>query len=94
MKATWCGSWTEPTYLVANYTGYQNSTLVHKQQPVDSAAFCRQCGGTTSNLFKTTTTGTYATTFLKGQQFTEVRGYITSELLVVSVLVVNYCLRY
>jgi len=55
------------TFLVVNYTGYQNSRLVHKQQPADSAAFCRQCGGTTSNLFKTTTTGTYATTFLKVQ---------------------------
>jgi len=49
------------------YTGYQNSRLVPKQQPADSAAFCRQCGGNTSNLFKTTTTGTYATTVLKGQ---------------------------
>ena len=44
-------------------------------------SLCRQCDGTTNNLFKTTTTGIYATTFLRGQQFTEVRGYIMSELL-------------
>ena len=65
MKATWCGSGTEPTFLVVNYSGYQNSRLVHTQQPADT--FCRQCGGITCNLFKTTTTGTFATTSLKGQ---------------------------
>jgi len=46
----WIRDWT---FLLVNYTGYQNSRLVHKQQPADSAAFV----DTTSNLFKITTTG-------------------------------------
>jgi len=33
MSATWCGS-----FLLVNYTSYQNSRLVHKQQPADGAA--------------------------------------------------------
>ena len=27
------------TFLLVNYTSYQNSRLVYKQQPADSAAF-------------------------------------------------------
>ena len=33
MSATMCRS-----FLLVNYTDYQNSRLVHKQQPADSAA--------------------------------------------------------
>ena len=60
--------------LLVNYTGYQNSRLVHKQQPTDNVTL-QTCGGTKNNLFKTTTTGIQATTFLKRQQFTEERRY-------------------
>ena len=45
-----CGS-----FLLVNYTGYQNSRLVYKQQPADGAAPGRLV--VARNLFKTTTTG-------------------------------------
>ena len=32
----WIRDWT---FLLVNYTGYQNSRLVHKQQLADSAVF-------------------------------------------------------
>ena len=37
MSATMCRS-----FLLVNYTDYQNSRLVHKQQPADGAAPGRQ----------------------------------------------------
>ena len=33
------------TFLGVNYTGYQNSRLVHKQQPADTAAFVDMWSG-------------------------------------------------
>jgi len=52
MSATMCGS-----FLLMNYTGYQNSRLVHKRQPAEGAAAGRHVVAPQVYLFKTTTTG-------------------------------------